>query len=187
MKGVNRFEIPQLLTRRLLLRGFTPDDAEPLQAILAEPDVLRYFPRSEPWPLEKVERWLAEHWRHWLEHGFGWWAVSRRNDEQLLGWCGLGMLDETGEVEVKYLLRPASWGQGLATEAARQSLGYAFGEAGLSLVIGLTHPDNIASQRVLQKIGLTYTNRAIYFNFDCYRFARERSAGGLEPDRISSE
>ena len=187
MNGVNRFEIPQLLTRRLLLRGFAPGDADPLQAILAEQDVLRYFPRTEPWPLDKVKRWLAEHWRHWLEYGFGWWAVSRRKDEQLLGWCGLGILDETGEVEVKYLLRPSSWGRGLATEAARQSLGYAFGEVGLSLVIGLTHPENIASQRVLEKIGLTYTNRATYFGFDCFRFARESSAAGLEPERISSE
>jgi ribosomal-protein-alanine N-acetyltransferase len=106
--------------------------------------------------------------------------VADRANEHLLGWCGLGVLDETGEVEVKYLLRPDSWGRGLATEAARQSLGYAFGEAGLDLVIGLTHPENIASQRVLEKIGLTFTNRAVYFNFDCYRFARERLAAGSE-------
>jgi len=176
MKGVNRYEIPQILTRRLLLRGFSSADAEPLQAILAEANVLRYFPRTEPWPLETVNRWLAEHWRHWEDHGFGWWAVADRQSEQLLGWCGLGILDETGEVEVKYLLRPSSWGQGIATEAARQSVGYAFGEVGLTLVIGLTHPDNIASQRVLEKVGLTYTNRAVYFGFDCLRFARESGA-----------
>ena len=176
MNSVNRLEIPHLLTRRLLLRGFTHDDAEPLRLILAEPNVLRYFPRTEPWPLATVEKWLEEHWNHWREHGFGWWAVTDRRNEQLLGWCGLCILDETGEVEVKYLLRPSCWGQGLATEAARQSLGYAFGEAGLSLVIGLTHPGNIASQRVLEKIGLTFRNRAVYFNFDCLRFARESTA-----------
>ena len=175
MNDAGHYELPQLLTKRLLLRGFRPNDARPLSTILAEPDVLRYFPRSDPWPLGTVEKWLAEHWRHWEEHGFGWWAVADRQDEQLLGWCGLGILDETGEVEVKYLLRPASWGQGLATEAARQAVGYAFGEAGLSQVIGLTHPENIASQRVLEKSGLTYTNRAVYFNFDCFRYARERT------------
>ena len=176
MNGVNRYQIPQLQTRRLLLRGFTPDDAEPLRVILAEPNILRYFPRTEPWSLAKVENWLELHWNHWLEHGFGWWAVSDRHNKQLLGWCGLCILDETGEVEVKYLLRTSSWGRGLATEAARQSLGYAFGEAGLSLVIGLTHPENIASQCVLEKIGLTFRNRAVYFNFDCLRFARESTA-----------
>lgn len=173
MNIVNQYEIPQLLTRRLLLRGFLPNDAELLQAILAQPGVLRYFPSSQPWSLAKVNRWLAEHWRHWEEHGFGWWALTDRQDGQLLGWCGLGVLDETGEVEIKYLLTPSSWGQGLATEAARQALGYGFGEAGLSLVIGLTHPENIASQRVLEKIGLTFTDRAVYFNFDCFRYARE--------------
>jgi ribosomal-protein-alanine N-acetyltransferase len=179
MNGVNRHEIPQLLTRRLLLRGFNLDDAEPLRAILAKPNVLRYFPRTEPWSLTNVEKWLEGHWNHWSDHGFGWWAVTNRQNEQLLGWCGLCLLDETGEVEVKYLLRPSSWGQGVATEAARQSLGYAFGDAGLSLVIGLTHPDNIASQRVLEKIGLTFRNRAVYFNFDCLRFARESTAADL--------
>lgn len=175
MNVANRYEIPQLLTRRLLLRGFSPGDAEPLQAILAQPGVLRYFPRSEPWPRDKIETWLAAHWRHWEEHGFGWWAVTDRQEEQLLGWCGLGILDETGEVEIKYLLEPSSWGQGLATEAARQAMGYAFGEVGLSLVIGITHPANFASQRVLEKIGLTFTNRAVYFGFDCFRFARARA------------
>ncbi len=173
MKGLNRFEIPQLITRRLLLRGFAPADAGPLQAILAEPGVLRYFPQTEPWSAEKVEKWIAEHWRHWREYGFGWWALATRQDQQLLGWCGLCVLDDTGEVEVKYLLKPACWGQGLATEAARQSLGYAFGEVGLAQVIGLTHPDNLASQRVLEKIGLTFRNQATYFGFDCLRFARE--------------
>ena len=121
MNGVNRYEIPQLLTHRLLLRGFTPGDAEPLRDILAEPDILRYFPRTEPWSLAKVERWLEGHWSHWFEHSFGWWAVADRQNEQLLGWCGLCILDETGEVEVKYLLGKSSWGQGLATEAARVS------------------------------------------------------------------
>ena len=179
MNGVDRYEIPQLLTRRLLLRGFTPDDADPLGAILAEPNILRYFPRTEPWSLAKVENWLEGHWNHWVEHGFGWWAVADRQNKQLLGWCGLCVLDETGEVEVKYLLRTSSWGQGIATEVARPSLDFAFSEASLSLVIGLTHPNNIASQRVLQKSGLTFRNKAVYFNFDCLRFARESTAVGL--------
>lgn len=174
MHNATRDDIPRLVTKRLLLRGFSPDDARPLQAILGEPGVLRYFPRTEPWPLETINKWLGAHWRHWQEHGFGWWAVADKQGGQLLGWCGLGILDETSEVEVKYLLRRSSWGQELATEAARQALDYGFDELGLSLIIGLTHPGNVASQRVLEKIGLTFTNRAVYFNFDCYRYARER-------------
>ena len=59
---------------------------------------------------------------------------------------------------------------GLATEAAKYSIEYAFKELGLESVIGLTHPDNIASQKVLQKAGLIFTEEAQYFGMDLYKF-----------------
>jgi len=167
-------DIPSHTTPRLTLRGFQPDDIEVLDKIVSDPDVIRYFPLSKPWPREVTKKWIEKHWSHWEQHNFGWWALVYRETDNLLGWCGLGVLEETGEVEVLYLLNKSHWGMGLATEAAQYSIDYAFQELNLDSVIGLNHPDNIASQKVLQKVGLTFTNEAQYFGMELYKFLIEK-------------
>jgi ribosomal-protein-alanine N-acetyltransferase len=164
-------EIPKFTTPRLRLRGFNPSDIEPLYKIVSDPDVIRYFPLSTPWPKEVNHKWVQKHWNHWEQYKFGWWALDYRKTKVLLGWCGLGIIDETGEVEVLYLLKKSYWGMGLATEAAQFSIDYAFRELDLDSVIGLTHPDNIASQKVLQNAGLTFNEEAQYFGMDLYKYS----------------
>jgi len=166
-----------VLTERLILRAFRKDDVEPLVHILAEEGVLRYFPNTTPPPLERVQRLVSGQIDHWGEHGYGWWAVElRARDEPLIGWAGLTYLPETDETEVAYLLGKPFWGRGLATEAARASLRYGFEDLGIETIVGIVHPDNLASQRVLAKAGLTYVERAHYFGMDVLRYAAERSA-----------
>jgi ribosomal-protein-alanine N-acetyltransferase len=172
--------IPTLKTNRVVLREFSELDADPLRLILSEPGALRYFPSSKPPPIERVRKIIESHKNHWSEHGFGWWAAVDRADNQLLGWCGLGLLPETDEIEIKYLFKRSHWGRGIATEAAGICIDYAFKEAGLETIVGLTHTKNIASQRVLEKIGLTFRNEAEYFGMFCFRYAvsQEEYAGG---------
>ena len=167
-------QIPRLETPRLILRGFTPEDLEPMAAILAERDTVRYFPRSEPWPREVVRKWLAAQHDHWQQLGYGWWALERRDTAEVIGWCGVGFLEDTNETEVLYLLGKAHWGQGLATEAARFSLRYAFDNLRLRMIVGIVHPDNRGSRHVLEKIGLTFSNTAPYFGLDMLRYAIDR-------------
>lgn len=166
--------IPTLATPRMILRGFSSDDVEPLHEILSEPGVLRYFPSSDPPPVERVEKLIENHKSHWTKLGFGWWAVMDRIENELLGWCGLGLLEDSGETEIKYLFKRSAWGQGMATESATACVDYAFQEVELDTIIGLTHPDNIASQRVLEKSGLLFSNQAEYFGMTCYRFVMSR-------------
>ena len=130
--------IPRHNTPRLILRRFEPADIDLLYKIVSDPDVIRYFPLSNPWPREVTQKWVEKHWSHWEQHNFGWWAIVYRETNDLLGWCGLGVLEETGEVEVLYLLKKSHWGMGLATEAAQYSIDYAFQELNLDSVIGLT-------------------------------------------------
>jgi ribosomal-protein-alanine N-acetyltransferase len=120
--------------------------------------------------MEQVGKLLEIHKQHWAENGYGWWAAVDRGDDELIGWCGLGLLEETGEVEIKYLLKRSHWGRGIATEAAGVCIAYAFRDARLATIIGLAHPDNVASQRVLEKIGLHFSNRADYFGMACLRY-----------------
>ena len=162
--------IPTIQTERLILRAFTPADEAPLHAIVSKLEVLRYFPRTKPWPLEQLQRWMASQFTHWAEHGFGWFAVEERATRQLMGWCGLRTLEESGEVEVLYLYDEPFWGKGLGTEAARRTVADGFTAYGLPEIIGLTLPGNIASQRVLEKAGLVFVGEEDYFGVTCNKF-----------------
>lgn len=165
---------PTLFTARLALRPFTLDDIEPLHKLIAVPGVMRYFPRPDPPDLERTQRIVTHQITEWATRGYGWWAVTWAADGVLLGWCGLQYLPDTAETEVGYLLGQAWWGLGIATEAARASVAYGFEHFDFAEIIGITHPDNVASQRVLQKCGMTFTAATRYFGMNCFRFAVSR-------------
>ncbi len=160
----------------MILRPFAEEDAHTLYHVLGEEGILRYFPNPDPPPLERVERLVAKQLRHWEEHELGWWAVEPLEKPKLIGWAGLQFLAETGETEVGYLLSRAYWGQGLATEAARASLRYGFERLKREVIIALVHPDNKASQRVIEKLAMTFLDKARYFGLDLYRYTLDASS-----------
>jgi ribosomal-protein-alanine N-acetyltransferase len=168
-------DVPTLRTPRLLLRPWTPQDAPTLLEILQEPDIFKYFPPSPPPTLEGVQRYVSHHLAHWQERGYGHWAVADQPGGRPAGWCGLEYLPETGETEVAYLLSRSVWGRGYATEAARAALRFGFQEAGLEGIIGLVHQGNLASIRVLEKCGLRFVDRKVYFGMELCRYRIERA------------
>ena len=166
--------IPTFETERLRLRPFVDQDAVPLHQILAVDGVLRYYPSSDPPDLERVERLVSRQLEHWEEHGYGWWAVDdRAKNMELIGWSGLQYLPETDEIEIGYLLTRPFWGQGLATEGARVGMNFGLKTLQIPTIIGIVHPENLASQRVLEKIGLQYQVKAEYFGMECYKYLAE--------------
>lgn len=170
-------ETPTITTARLILRPFVEADAGPLHRILNGKEVLRYFPNPDPPPLERVQRFVARQIAHWDEHGYGWWAVEPReprSSQELIGWNGLQFLPETGEIEVGYLLSRTHWGQGFATEGGLASLQFSFQTLGLERIIAIVHPDNRASQRVIEKLGMSLVERTNYFGMDCFRYILDR-------------
>lgn len=169
----------QLITQRLTLRQFTAQDLHPFHALLNEPGLLRYFPTPDPPSLERVEQMIARILAHWDEHGYGVWAVESNTTGQLLGRCGLFYIPATDEVEVDFILGRPFWGQGFATEAGRASLQYGFDQHQLAAIVGIVHPENKASQRVLEKIGMTLTRADNYFGMDCLRYAISASPPSL--------
>jgi RimJ/RimL family protein N-acetyltransferase len=163
-----------IATSRLNLRPFAPADAGPFHQILCGKDVLRYFPRSEPPPRERVEKWIQQVLAHWQAHGYGLWAVESRASGALMGRSGLQWLPETNEIEVDFLLGENFWGQGFATEAGQAGLRFGLEKLAVEFVVGIVHPENLASQRVLEKIGMTRRERACYFGMDCFRYTVDR-------------
>jgi RimJ/RimL family protein N-acetyltransferase len=166
--------IPTLRTSHLILRPWMAEDAERLVAILQDSDILRYFPCAAPWSREKADWYITHHQSHWQQRGYGHWAVVTSADGQVAGWNGLEFLPETGETEVAYLLSREFWGHGYATEAAQAALNYGFTHCNLDRIIGLTHPANIASQRVLEKCRMAFVDRQFYFGMELCRYQVER-------------
>lgn len=131
---------------------------------------MRYFPGGKPWTRERAERELVDLMEHWQLHGYGRWAVVDREDEKMIGWCGLGFLTELGETEIAYLLDRGYWNRGIATETAKISLKFGFEEAKLNRIIALAFPENGASVRVMEKIGMAYDGVIHIWNSDLVRY-----------------
>jgi len=167
--------IPILVTPHLRLRPWTSEDAPALFRILQEADIFQYFPPSTPPSLEKTGRYIAHQLSHWQARGYGHWAVVTAEDGKVVGWNGLEYLPETGETEVAYLLSRGVRGRGLATEAARAAVQFGFDNAGLDQIIGLVHPENIPSVRVLEKCGLTFADPITLWGLDMHRYRIQRA------------
>lgn len=171
--------VSSIETSRLVLRPFTAEDAIPLHQILSVPGVLQYYPSSDPPDLERVERLIKNQLDHWAQHGYGWWAVETESKNTLIGWSGLQYLPETDEIEVGYLLSKSYWGNGLATESAKAGIDYGFNQLEIEEIIGIVHPENFASQRVLEKIGLEFQEQAEYFGMDCFKYLARNPNGRI--------
>lgn len=169
-------EIPTIRTERLALRPFEARDAAPLYEILRQKDILTYFPSQTPPEKEKVAIFIQRQLDQWEEIGYAWWAVTLAADAEavILGWQGLQYLPDTDEVEVGYLLSRKHWGHGYATEGARASLAYGFETLNVDEIVGIVHPENIASQRVLEKAGMGKRVRTEYFGMDVFRYQVNR-------------
>ena len=167
--------MPVLITDHLCLRPWKLEDAPNLVEIMQEAGIFQYFPPSSPPTLEKAERYISFQLEQWGKYGYGHWAVTTSADGQLAGWNGLEFLPETQETEVGYLLGHAFWGMGYATEAAGAALEFGFRQAGLARIIGLVHPENLASIRVLEKCGMRFIDEKIYFGMEMRRYRIDRS------------
>ncbi len=161
--------IPTLRPSNLLLRPWTLEDAPALFQILQELDILKYFPPTT-FTLEKTQRYINHQLNHWQERGYGHWAVVTEADGRVVGWNGLEYLPELGEVEVAYLLSERARGRGFATEAARAAVAFGFGTCHLPAIIGLVHPENNPSVRVLEKCGLVFSDPLTLWDLNMHRY-----------------
>jgi ribosomal-protein-alanine N-acetyltransferase len=160
---------------RLALREFVREDVDALLALDTDPAVMRYIGDGSTASRADVEAAIERVLRRYAEHpGTGVWHVTRRDDGRFVGWVSLKHAGESPDIEVGYRLVPQAWGQGFATELAGAMLQRGFGDLGLPRIIGVTHPDNIASQRVLMKAGLRDEGWGWYYGRDLRLFGVRR-------------
>jgi RimJ/RimL family protein N-acetyltransferase len=151
-----------LETERLILRQFHIFDEESLHGVFGDPEVMRYGPgvQTRVW----IGEWLSNCLENYQKLGFGPWAVVLRSVSTVIGYAGLfhfPEIDGQPEIEVGYRLARSHWGQGFATEAVTAIRDYAFHVLCLPRLIALIDPQNTASIRVAEKIGMRYEKEAM--------------------------
>lgn len=145
-----------LETERLILRAWKEDDREPFARMNADPIVMEYMPRILP-PKDSnklIERFEA----HIEKHGYGMWALEHKETKAFIGTVGLHNVELdvpfTPAVEIAWRLDYGFWGQGYATEAARQVLDYASNDLKLKEVVAFSVHDNSSAIRIMEKLGM---------------------------------
>jgi RimJ/RimL family protein N-acetyltransferase len=172
-----------LETPRLLLRHLNMNDLEQLHTLYQDLEIRKYFPEgvlSYQDTKEELEWHMNGHPQY---PELGLWATIDKESGKFIGRCGLlpWEIDGKLEVEIAYLLDKKFWHQGLATEAARGIVGYGFETLNLTRLICLIDPDNVASQRVAERIGMKLERRVDGIagdNFPTLIYAIEKMSTG---------
>lgn len=170
----------EIETERLLLRQFTMDDLDDLYFIYSHPDLSKYLSNEQPLRLDQTRAAINSITECWRQHNFGVWAVVYKEDRKLIGHCGLKFLENTPEVQIGYLLLKDYWRRGLGTEAAAAVLKYGFEVVKLERIVAIAKPENIASRRVMEKVGMKYEKDAYYYDNDVVYYSLSRQAYQLE-------
>ena len=159
-------------TQRLILREFQKKDFCNLAPILADSKVMKFSPTgiiSVAQTQEKIQDFIA----CYQKFGFGKWAVTLKENNKLIGYCGIAVdrINDNDEKELGYRLDSKYWGQGLATEAASASIRYGFEKFKIPYILGIVESANIASVKVLEKVGMQYERKTIFHEveMDVYR------------------
>jgi RimJ/RimL family protein N-acetyltransferase len=175
-RNASRKPQPWLETLRLAMREFTADDSDDLFRLNGDPRVMRFIGDGKPADRARhatiMKRVLAY---SSLFPDLGFWYTTRRDTGAFIGWFTLKYCGRSADVETGYMLLPEAWGQGYATEGATAMIDYGFDDLGLERIVGVTHPDNFASQRVLMKAGLADRGFGHYYDADLRLFAATRS------------
>ena len=148
--------VGSVTTARLEGRRLSAGDFETLCSLHRDSSVMATLGgvRSD----ERTRVYLDENLAHWDRHGHGLWIFHDRVSGQFVGRGGLRRVTIEGapEIEVAYALVHTAWGKGFATEIARASVETGFRQLGLTNLVAFTEPDNRASRRVMEKVGLVY-------------------------------
>lgn len=143
-----------LETERLLLSTWQPSDWTAFRPIATDVEVMRYITGGVPWTDERIQSFVNRQIEMFSERGFCRWKLLLKPAQELIGFCGVGFWRDSPDPEIGWWLGRQYWGCGLATEAARVALRDVFERIGLARIISIARPANIASTRIMEKLGL---------------------------------
>lgn len=153
-------------TKRCILRPFELADAPDLYEMDRDPLVHKYLGNKPLTKIEQAVRCINIIQDHYTKNGMGRLKVIDKKTNEFLGWSGIKYEEQVRSYpyyDIGYRFKVSAWGKGYATETAMAAVSHGFSELDLFKICGAADVNNIASNRVLLKIGMSYTKQ---FEFD---------------------
>lgn len=173
--------LPTLTTERLVLQPFAMDDVDRLHRLWSDPGVRRYLWDDVAIPRERAEDTVRQCVEAADRERIGMWCVLDAASGGLAGFCGFMRREPDDAPELMYGLAPRYWGRGLATEASLAAMRYAFDTLGCERISAATDVPNVASVRVMERLGFHFVRRGLLNNLDTLFYEIERSALATAP------
>lgn len=143
-------------TPRLILSQFTEEDALLILQLNSDWEVVKYVHEPILASEEQAKKILLDIILPQYKNNLGRWAIHTKTGNEFIGWCGLKHRPELNEIDLGYRLKKDTWGKGYATEAAKYTLDHGLNDLDLNIITGRSHIENIASIKVLEKIGMQF-------------------------------
>jgi ribosomal-protein-alanine N-acetyltransferase len=164
-----------LETERLILDTWQSDDWTAFRPIATDVEVMRYITGGIPWSDEQIQSLVNRQIETYRTQGFCRWKLLEKPAMNLIGFCGVGFWRDSMDPEIGWWLASSCWGRGLATEAATPALQDVFERVRLERVISVAMPDNQASTRIMQKLGLEFDGEFESNGVRLVRYALDRA------------
>jgi RimJ/RimL family protein N-acetyltransferase len=160
-------------TERLILREMLPTDAEAMFKLDSNPNVLRYLGNNPVTSILQIEDYIKNIRNQYIQNGIGRFVVVIKETEEVIGWAGIKFITEPENNHVNfydlgYRLQEEHWGKGYGYEVAKAWLDHGFNEMKIDKMYASVNKENIASQKILQKIGLKITSEFLWNEIPCY-------------------
>lgn len=170
---------PILETPRLQLRRFQISDTEAVYQYGSNLEVNKYTGEPPLKSLAEARNIITNvNFQDYKKYGYGRWAVVYKEDNLVIGFAGLKYLPEFDETDIGYRFLPEYWGKGIATEASLPIIKYGFERLELNRIIGIADPENFASCKVLEKIGMKFYQKSNYEDsqkiYNWYKIEKEK-------------
>lgn len=161
----------QLETERLKLRLFTLDDVQVMFDLNSDPEVIRYAEATPAPDLQEARKRMEEGpLSDYEKHGYGRFAVEWKASGKVIGFCGIKYLPEIDLPEIGYRYLKEYWGRGIGTEAARLCVDFARDDLNIEKLVALIVPENTASIRVAEKLGMSRGPLIHIYDTDAYQY-----------------
>jgi RimJ/RimL family protein N-acetyltransferase len=152
-------------TERLLVRELLPTDDAGMFELDSNPEVCKYVGVKPVTDIAQSREIIAMVRQQYLDYGIGRWAVILKETGEFIGWAGLKFIKKINDREncydLGYRFIEKHWGKGYGTESAKAFLDFGFNELKLEKISAYIDVENTASQKILEKCGLTFTNTFI--------------------------
>lgn len=154
-------------TDRLYLAPFAPEHAKGLYALNSDPEVMQYL--GAPQSMKEIKKSIDSVTSRWGKLGYAWWTILLKDTDTVIGAACLQNLahDKDAPLEMGWRLLPKFQGKGYATEAGKAAMGFGFDVVGVDYLCAVANPENMASQKVMQRLGMTYVGVQTHYDEPC--------------------